>query len=348
MPAHPSEVDAAEREGAVLTYLTSPLRVITENGRVSGLECVRNVLSQPDATGRRRPVPEQGSEYVIQADVIISAIGQQVDLLSLENLEELALSKYNLLMVNGDTMETSVPGVFAGGDAVTGPATVIEAVAAGRKAAYSIHGHLRGLPLPEPLILPRRPRTAPVMSISADEKARPYRSEMVDIEDALRRAGFDEVEMGLGEEGAADEAKRCLRCDLCISCGLCVHICRDEMAVDAIHLSYVKAHGTENTDFLRPAQKCIGCGACAVNCPTGAIALEDAGGERKVAMCGGEMSRHTLVKCAGCGADFIAKRHLDFIQARPANEPGPKYFSNLCPACARRARVEEMNGVLSF
>jgi putative selenate reductase YgfK subunit len=347
MPAHPSEVDAAEREGAVLTYLTSPLRVVAEDGTVRGIECVRNELSEPDATGRRRPIPVQGSEYVIRADVIISTIGQQVDLSSLEKLEELALSKYNFLTVNGNTMETSVPGVFAGGDAVTGPATVIEAVAAGRKAAQSIHCYLRDLPLPEHLILPRRPWAAPVMSISVKEKSRPARPEMPEIEVAQRRKGFAEVELGLGEEGAVEDAKRCLRCDICISCGRCVHICRDEMNVDAIHLSYVKEHGTEDTDFLWPAQQCIGCGACAVNCPTEAIVVEDAGDERKIAMCGGEMSRHPLVKCAACGEAFIAKKHLDYIQKRTAGEPGPKYQSNLCPACARRARVEEMTGVLS-
>jgi putative selenate reductase YgfK subunit len=346
MPAHPSEVDAAEREGAVLTYLASPLRVVAEDGTVRGIECVKNELSEPDATGRRRPVPVIGSEYVIQADMIISAIGQQVDLSSLEKLEELALSRHNLLAVNGNSMETSVPGVFAGGDAVTGPATVIEAVAAGRKAAQSIHCYLRGLPLPGHLILPRRPRAAPVMSISSKEKSRPVRPEMREIEVAKRTGGFDEVELGLGEECAVEEAKRCLRCDICISCGRCVHICRDEMEVDAIHLSYVKEHGTQGTDFLRPAQQCIGCGACAVNCPTGAIVVEDFGGERKIAMCGGEMSRHPLVKCAACGEDFIVKKHQDYIRERTAGEPGSKYPPNFCPACARRARVEEMTGVM--
>jgi NADPH-dependent glutamate synthase beta subunit-like oxidoreductase len=347
MPAHPSEVDAAEREGAALTYLTSPLRVVAEDGAVTGLECVRNELSEPDATGRRRPVPVQGSEFVIQTDVIISAIGQQVDLSNLEKVEGLSISRYNLLTVNGSTMETSVPGVFAGGDAVTGPATVIEAVAAGRKAARSIHCYLKGLPLPEHLIFPRRPLVAPVMTISADEKSRPVRSDMPEIEVERRRAGFDEVELGLGVAAAVEEAKRCLRCDICISCGRCVHVCRDEMDVDAIHLSYVKEHGSEATDFLRPAEQCIGCGACAVNCPTGAIVVADSAGERKIAMCGGEMSRHSLVECAACGVGFIAKRHLDYIQRRSTVGPRTKYPSNLCPACARRARVAETASVLS-
>jgi ferredoxin len=167
------------------------------------------------------------------------------------------------------------------------------------------------------------------------------------IEVMRRGAGFDEVELGLGEADAVEEAKRCLRCDICISCGRCVHVCRDEMDVDAIHLSYVKELGTEDTDFFRPSQQCVGCGACAVNCPTGAIVVEDRSGERKIVMCGGEMSRHSLVKCAACGAGFIAKKHLDYIQERTAGEPGTKYPSRLCPACARRARVEEMAGVLS-
>ncbi|MCP4665850.1 MAG: FAD-dependent oxidoreductase [Deltaproteobacteria bacterium] len=340
MPAHHEEVEAAEKEGAILTYLSSPVRVHHDNGKTTGLECIRNRLSEPDATGRRRPIPIEGSEYMVPTDTVISAIGQLVEISSFEGEKTPELSKNHLIAVNPETMETSMPGVFAGGDVVTGPSTVVEAVAAGKKAAESIHCYLRGL---SPAGLPSMPagcESVPVMEISPQEKSLDHRPLISEIDLKQRMKGFEEVEIGLSREHATEEAKRCLRCDICISCGRCIEACKDEMGVDAIHLSYVEQHATAHTDFTRPAEKCIGCGACAVNCPTEAITLEDKKGERLIRMCGAEMSRHSLLRCASCEIPFVTQKHLDYIRARADKEARIKYPRNLCPACARKAGAE--------
>ena len=344
MPARREEVKAAEDEGAILTYLSSPLRVHGNNGTLSGLECIRNRLSDSDATGRRRPIPVEGTEFLIPADTIISAIGQRTDFSSLEPIGKLELSKDRLLKVHPGTMETSIPGVFSGGDMVTGPATVVEAVASGKKAAQAIHHHLRRLPASEFGLLPLRRHRFPVMEILPQEKAASSRPTLLSASPQERIGDFREVEHALSELGAAQEAKRCLRCDLCISCGRCVEICREQMAVDAIHLSYVEHHGSEQTDFLRTPEHCVGCGSCAVNCPTHAIVMEDTGNERRIRMCGTEMSRHALVPCASCGDYFAPQKHLDYIRRRTDSVVQPLLPEDLCPGCARRIKAEESVG----
>jgi ferredoxin len=340
MPANQEEVEAAQKEGAVLTYLSSPVRIHNDNGTITGVECIRNRLSESDITGRRRPVPVEGSEYIIPADTVISAIGQQVDIPSFDREKALELSKHELVVVDPATMETSVPGVFAGGDVVSGPSTVVEAVTAGKKAAESIHRYLRGLSLAELALIPARREGVPVMDISPQEKTFHHRPLMPEMDLEERMEGFQEVETGLSKERAMQEAKRCLRCDICISCGQCIETCRDEMDVDAIHLSYMEQHATAHTDFTRPAEKCIGCVSCAVNCPTGAITVEEKNGERFIRMCGAEMKRHTLLRCTSCDIPFVTQKHLDYIRARADKEVKIKYPRNLCPACARKAGAE--------
>jgi len=340
MPAMKEEIEAAEEEGATFTFLSSPVRVHSNDGTLTGLECIRNTLSEPDSTGRRRPIPVEGSEYIIPADTIIPAIGQKVDMVSLKNIKGLELSRNQLLVVDPETMETTIPGVFAGGDVVTGPATVVEAVASGKKAAQAIHRFLRELPYSEYGLLPARRQRVPVMEMHMQDRSLHTRPDMprIDVED--RHDNFEEVELCLTAEDASRESKRCLRCDICISCGRCIEVCRDQMQVEAIHLSYVTDNATEDTDLLRPAERCIGCGSCAINCPTNAISAEERNGERRISMCGAEMSRHKLVPCASCGTPFIPERHLDFIREKTGRDQEPFFQGNLCPACARKAGAE--------
>jgi NADPH-dependent glutamate synthase beta subunit-like oxidoreductase len=141
MPAIPWEVKEAEDEGVNIELLVAPRKVLGTNGQVSGIECVRMQLGEPDETGRRRPVPIEGSEFTREADMIIFATGESPDLGFLP--KEVGLNDDGTLWVNPITMETSLPGVFGGGDAVTGPATVIEAIRAGKCAAESIRNYLK-------------------------------------------------------------------------------------------------------------------------------------------------------------------------------------------------------------
>jgi heterodisulfide reductase subunit A len=142
MPANPWEVDEAEREGVKINYLAAPVKITGSKGKVSGMVCTKMKLGKLDASGRRSPVPVEGSEFEVQADLIIPAISQQPDLSFLNEGHGLEISKWNSFVVNDQTMATNRAGIFAGGDGVTGPATVIEAVRAGHIAAASIKEYL--------------------------------------------------------------------------------------------------------------------------------------------------------------------------------------------------------------
>ena len=143
MPANPWEIREAEVEGVKIEFLVAPKKILGENGKVSGIECIRMQLSEPDETGRRKPVPIEGSEFMQKADMVIFAIGETPDLEFLPT--EIELNDDGTIWVDPITKETSLKGVFAGGDAVTGPASVIEAILAGKCAAESIENYLKSL-----------------------------------------------------------------------------------------------------------------------------------------------------------------------------------------------------------
>jgi len=141
MPANPEEIDDAEAEGVNMHYLAAPVKITGEGGKVTGMEVIQCELGEPDDSGRRRPVPIEGSEFHIAADLIVPAISQRPDISCLPEDHGFEISRWDSFEVNEETLETNKTGIFAGGDAVTGPATVVEAVAAGHLAARSIHGY---------------------------------------------------------------------------------------------------------------------------------------------------------------------------------------------------------------
>jgi NADPH-dependent glutamate synthase beta subunit-like oxidoreductase len=143
MPANPWELKEAEDEGVKIEFLVAPKKILGENGKVSAVECVRMQLGEPDESGRRKPMPIEGSEFTRETDMVILAIGEAPDLEFLP--KEIELNEDGTVWINPVTMETSLQGVFAGGDAVTGPATVIEAIRAGKCAAESIENYLKSL-----------------------------------------------------------------------------------------------------------------------------------------------------------------------------------------------------------
>ena len=144
MPAYPEEIEAAEAEGIQVSYLTAPVRVLGDQGKVTGLECIRTELGEPDASGRRRPVPVEGSEFVLPCDAVVPAIGQRPDVGWFKENSGIGFSRWDTMEVNPYTMQTNIPHIFAAGDAVTGPATVIEAVAAGHKAVEAMDLFIKG------------------------------------------------------------------------------------------------------------------------------------------------------------------------------------------------------------
>ena len=212
MPALPEEIEQAEEEGVKFELLTNPVKVIASNGHVTGLECLRMKLGEPDSSGRRRPVAVEGSNFTVEADNVIIAIGQAADIegVPLENGKVAA----------DGSLATKVPGVFAGGDVVLGPASLVEAMAHGHHAAAAIGAYLRGQPMP--VIDTRKKATAPNPNPAAEVVAKQEMKKIV-VEDRTR--DFREIELGYTAEQAMAEAQRCLACGLCSECGLCVKAC---------------------------------------------------------------------------------------------------------------------------
>lgn len=222
MPAFEEDVNEAEEEGVNFQFLASPLEVISKDEKVS-LKCIRTELADPDSSGRRRPIPIHGSEFTFEVDTIIPAIGQIPDLSSIKEMG-IETTSYGTIKVDPLTLETSRKGVFAGGDAVSGPWIAIEAVAAGKEGAISIDRFLRGLDLREGRSRPSTEK-AQFKAIYKGQKRSPReRMEKISLED--RQKGFLEVKKGFTEEQAIREALRCLNCGLCSECLQCVSICK--------------------------------------------------------------------------------------------------------------------------
>ncbi len=209
MPASASEIEEAITEGVNIDFLVAPRRIMSENDTVI-LESVRMKLGAPDASGRPRPEPIEGSEFQLEVDAIIAAIGQSPDVPQDFALET---GSKNTVIVDAETMATSREGVFAAGDVITGPASVVEAVRSAKQATISIDRYLGGegvLPVPELDIKDLTSRQTFIERWARDNQR--VVMPTLTIDDRLR--GFDEVELGLTEEMAVAEGKRCWRCDL--------------------------------------------------------------------------------------------------------------------------------------
>lgn len=224
MPAETEEVQEAENEGVKIHFLAAPVHILAENGKVSGIECIKTKLTQPDSTGRRKPVPIKGSKFIIETDWVIPAIGQEPELDFLGTDTGIKVSKWNLLEVNKETLQTSIPGIFAGGDVVTGPTTVIEAVEAGKRSAKYIARYLRGEKLPEKWI-DEFPITKNWTQVPDNEPVK-NRLDISTLSFEKRLSGFDEVNLRADEKDAQAEAARCLDCGGCCECYQCVDACK--------------------------------------------------------------------------------------------------------------------------
>lgn len=216
MPADKEEVHDAMEEGVEFHFLSNPTKLLIEDGRIVGVECIRMGLGEPDASGRRRPVPIQGSEFVIECDTVIPAIGQKVDTSCLQGECCPELTRWDTVKADSDSLQTSQESIFAGGDCVTGPATLIEAMAAGFRVSNSIDQYLKE----GKVTLTDDERMSKVFRrVSAIDEDRVDRlgSGLSRIKMPMRSvkdrvSDFDEVEMGLSPEDALLEADRCLRC----------------------------------------------------------------------------------------------------------------------------------------
>ncbi len=289
MPSDEYEVDEAMFEHVEFQYLVTQVEVLSNDGvHVSGLKLIRNKLGDPDSSGRRRPIPIPGSEFVIEADTIIPAFGQSSDGSWLQAQElNLEVNRWGIPLVARESWMTSYPGLFAGGDYTEGSRNLISAIADGRDAAAAINRYLGGVDKP---------------AQAAEEIELPdYRRGMVDDYESIahhnipglplkdRYSNTRETEVGYSAEQAVEQARRCLQCQLnimidpsiCILCSGCVDICPYDcismeglsrvVKGDPMHL------GTEDwrggADMIIDEEKCIRCGLCIVRCPTDAISM---------------------------------------------------------------------------
>jgi heterodisulfide reductase subunit A-like polyferredoxin len=223
MPASPEEIEEALEEGIKMEFLVAPKRVVGENGKVTGVECTRMELGEPDASGRRRPIEIKGSEFIVPCEALIPAIGQEADLDFVPSESGISINKWKNFDVDDVTFATNVPGVFAGGDVVTGPQTVVKAVFAGKEAAVSIDRYLRG----EDMAAGRAKDWTKGLADQADVSAFPKapRVKYPHMKPEERRTNFQEVGIGFSEEEAVREAERCLACGICSECYQCVDAC---------------------------------------------------------------------------------------------------------------------------
>ncbi len=259
MPAIADEIEAAEEEGIEFRFLEAPVEVITADGRIHGVRLVKMELGEPDESGRQRPVPIPGSEFELEVDNLILAVGEEADLSFLpEGVKFNKLEEGRILRLEGAGLKAPV---FAGGDLATGAGTVVDAIASGRRAAEAIDYLFRKVEEGPK----RRPKTVPFTKINTDyfEHRPRIKGPVLPVSERIK--SFKEVELGLTPEEGRREAERCFSCGRCNQCDNCLAFCPDVA---------ISRHGDEyEIDY----DYCKGCGICAHECPRWVIDLVEEG-----------------------------------------------------------------------
>lgn len=230
MPADENEVQAAEEEGVKLELLVTPVKILTEGGKVTGLELVKMKPGEKDESGRRKPLSVGGSEFRIEVDSAIVAIGQVSEWDSEKLKGGVEVDEQGRIIVD-EKMCASRAGIFAAGDVVSGPSTVVEAMAAGRKASARLIEYLTGEKTDFNGLSADTRGVGKYVEISEDTPKQ-YRPPMAERQPKARKRDFKEVELGYTSEQAVLEAKRCLQCGVCCECRACEQACKDIGAID--------------------------------------------------------------------------------------------------------------------
>jgi len=351
MPAHDEEVAQVEEEGIRIQFLTAPVRIHGRDGRVEAMECTQMALGEPDSSGRRRPEPIAGSEFNIKVDNVIMAIGQTLDKASLDHDGQIELTRRNYVKVNEETMATSVAGVFAGGDCASGPATAVEAIGAGRRAAVAINHYLNG----EPVVAETRlyncskGELAEIDLSDYESVERIPRAKMPALEPEERRQSFTEIELGLSEETARKEAGRCLACGCQDVFDCKLRKLATEYEVDDAHYAGYKRHlvihENEHPYILRDPNKCILCGRCVRICDEvmgiGALGFTNRGfGTRIEPALSMPLCETNCVSCSQC-VSTCPTGALTTKVSLP--QPGPwqlETVASVCPYCGIGCNLE--------
>ena len=263
MPATSEDVDDAEAEGVKVMYLVSPKETIRENGEIKAVRTVNHVLGEEDISGRRRPEEVRGTEFTLEVDTVISAVSQGLS----QGRDALGVEIAGSTIACRDGVKASAEGVFAAGDAVTGPDNIIGAVASGYRAAVAADRFISG----DAAVLKDDPELTPAdredVLLRNATVARRARVPVRRREAAERRRDFEPYEKVMSEAEAVAEAARCLRCGCSVTCGLCERIC-SSFAISLKDGSYVI-----------DKDKCNACGMCVQLCPNKNIELVTEGSE---------------------------------------------------------------------
>lgn len=357
MPANPIEIHESKLEGVNYMFLTAPVKILKdENGKLKSMVCQKMELGEPDASGRRRPVPVEGSDFEIECDYILAAIGQKTDVNFINDINEFAtggqlkITKWGDIEANKETLETGIPGVFAAGDGVTGPATAIAAIAQAKLAVHSCEQYLNG----DAIVPPAKEFFSRKENFRKQEKPEyvgkfkhQLREEMP-VLDPKDRMNFSEVELGYAsEEIAKNETARCLEC----GCGA-LYTCDLKKYASEYNANQVHYSGSFNEykiDFSHPYieidnNKCILCGRCIRICKevvgASALGFVNRGFETYVAPAMGMSLLDT--KCESCGL-CISTCPTGAISENKLFKPGPvktESFKTICNYCSVGCELE--------
>jgi len=292
MPADKMEIKDCLEEGVELMELVAPIGIVADKGKLSALKCIRMKLGEPDESGRRRPIPLEGSQFELPCQLAVSAIGQSPIIEGLAKLgkAEVSTKRWGTFEVNTDTMETNVKGLFAGGDAADdGPTVVIDAIRDGQRAAKAIHSYITGVPLKRPDFRVRKEFWAkPTRNELGDVKESPRHDvHLLDVEQ--RKKSFEEVATGFDYEDNEHECERCLSCG-CVSYYECdLRRYAEEYDVDMEEFKgYVRKHKVDDRHpyIVYDPNKCILCTRCIRTCakilPIPALGLVNRGFKTEV------------------------------------------------------------------
>lgn len=351
MPANPIEIHESKLEGVEYLFLTLPKKVNKDaNGAIQSITCLKMELGEPDASGRRRPVPVEGSEFDIKVDYALAAIGQKTDVNFIDDINkntergELKINKWGDIDADKNTLQTGIPSVFAAGDGVSGPATIIEAIAQAKTASASAHQFLMGLPIQ----LDKKSFTSKKDNFKKQVREdylnrfeRQLREEMPTLPVEMRN-NFNEVELGYkNEQVAQNEAKRCLECGCSVffNCDLQKY----STEYGAVQKNYTGEYKEYTVDFRHPYieidnNKCILCSRCVRICHevvgANALGLIHRGFETVVAPSLGDSLPDTT--CESCGM-CISTCPTGAITENVLFKPGPvitEKIETICNYCS--------------
>lgn len=350
MPANPIEIHESKLEGVEYMFLTNPVKVNKdENGKLKSMTLIRMGLGEPDASGRRRPIPIEGSEFDIEVDYILASIGQKTEINFLDDINKYAKggqlepTKYGDIYADKNTLQTGIPSIFAAGDGVTGPATIIEAIAQARLASHSCHQYLTGQKVEAPVkeFLSKKDN---FKNQEKDQYIGRYRNQIREEMPAMEpnsRVNFKEVELGYSEQQALKETNRCLECG-CVAYFDC-----DLKKLADTYRADQKRFGGEHKEYPLNIDhpyieidnnKCILCSRCVRICKdivgANALTLVKRGFETYVAPAFGDKLQDT--KCESCGM-CISACPTGAITENVPFKPGPvklDTFETICGYCS--------------